>query len=791
MTVQAGPTDKRYVANGVTTTFAIPFLIIQKDDLQVLLNGVVITSGFTLIGVGNPTSTIVFDTAPTGDLYLVLDVEFERLFDYQENGDFLARTVNLDFDRIWQALKQLFRYSVRALTLGSVDVDGAGWYRAKGNGIRDLHDPVETQDAATKGSVEAYVAGILATGQGPVNNAANVLYTYPDLIARALSTLATKNDPLLGSAGIAHNAGTVRDALANLDEFAATPDRQLNDVLRTLSGSAIGDLSAFSMALASGTVTIVVVGDSIAEGKSQVNIDDSWPMVMIRALRETYKGVTFNLVNLSLAGRGTGNLFSDAYVGIAGPDNPAAGFFQAPGSQSTGHWPAGSTIGKSWREHIRDQAPDLIIQALGMNDLTGTSNDTAATTSICLDYYRTFTKVPSVALMTPMQPAALIPPFSGYQEIMKANAEVYRGLALQNNHTLLDANRLCLLYRDAVDFVNTKGHRRLLPGFPTGWTKLSGTGFTESAGVLTGNGVTRRDELVKDVYMDMTFALANYSTLTPAMQYRMDPADPNKSYSVNIAVGNTVILYWNLTVIASAPITPLTNGAPVRIEVKCRGALHQVYVNRVLVLTKFDYNKLSEGVTSVQIDGGTGTVSNYTLVKFVPTAVGRPMFNEGDLLGFVNDFDTNPDSLGGSTGNHPSALGHSVMYANACLPLFRCSIPKDKVVILNAAIDTLDFYGVAAGAYAQVNIDGVSGPISLVCGSVGSLLCPLHHAAVVTGGRTVLVKVVSNSSLGVRDLLPISLVLPAGRWLISATANLTNNAAGIRNSIDAVAHRIF
>lgn len=514
-----------------------------------------------------------------------------------------------------------------------------------------------------------------------------------------------------GTSAIGRGAGTLEASLEELDKTLAPGFlKQQSSVLRTLSGSTLGDVSQFAKALASGVVTVVVVGDSIAEGKSQVNIDDSWPMVMIRALREAYKGVTFNLVNLSLAGRGTGNLFTEAYVGIAGPDNPTAGFYQAPGSKLTGHWPAGSTVGKSWREHIRDQAPDLIIQALGMNDLSGTSNDMAATTKICLDYYKTFAKPPSIALMTPMQPSALIPPFDDFQESLRANAEVYRGLALQNNHTLLDANRLCFLYRDATDVVSNKGRRRLLSGFPTGWTKLSGVGYTESGGILSGSGITRRDEVAKDVYMDMTFTISNYGSMTPAMQYRMDLTNVNKAYSVIIAGGSTVILYWNLVAIGSAPITPLTNGSPVRIEVKCRGALHQVYVNRVLVLTQFDYNGLAEGSTSVQIDGGTGTISNYTLVKFSPMAVGRPMFQEGDLLGFVNDFDTNPDSLGGSTGNHPSALGHSVMYADACLPLFKVVVSPGSTMVFAKATSVDNFYGAAAGPSAKVKIDGIIGP---------------------------------------------------------------------------------
>lgn len=95
MAVQPGPTEKRYAANGVATSYSIPFLLLEASDLQVTLNGTVITAGFTLTGVGNPASTItfippVFATPPSGDLLLELNVPFQRLTDYQENGDFLA-----------------------------------------------------------------------------------------------------------------------------------------------------------------------------------------------------------------------------------------------------------------------------------------------------------------------------------------------------------------------------------------------------------------------------------------------------------------------------------------------------------------------------------------------------------------------------------------------------------------------------------------------------------------------------------------------------------------------------
>lgn len=174
MAVPEGPTDKRYTGNGVTKIFTIPFLLLAATDLDVYIDGIEISSGFAITNVGNPTSTITFTVAPVdqADIYLQLNVPFERLNDYQENGDFLSSTVNRDFDRIWQALKQLFRWSTRSLRLGNFDVDGAGWYRAKGNGIRDLRDPVEAQDAATRN----WVSLLVDSASGVISNTTGIIY---------------------------------------------------------------------------------------------------------------------------------------------------------------------------------------------------------------------------------------------------------------------------------------------------------------------------------------------------------------------------------------------------------------------------------------------------------------------------------------------------------------------------------------------------------------------------------------------------------------------------------------
>lgn len=124
MSVQPGPTFKRYAANGVATVYTIPFLLLDAADLQITLNGTLVTTGFSLTGIGNQTSSCTFTAPPTGDLLFLMVVPFQRLADYQINGDFLAQTVNSDYDRLWLAIKQLSRDNTRGLTVSLLEPEG-------------------------------------------------------------------------------------------------------------------------------------------------------------------------------------------------------------------------------------------------------------------------------------------------------------------------------------------------------------------------------------------------------------------------------------------------------------------------------------------------------------------------------------------------------------------------------------------------------------------------------------------------------------------------------------------
>ena len=141
-----------YTANGLTTVFTYEFYIISASDLRVSINGDVVTSGYTVAGVGNKDGgDITFLTPPANGAVVMLErmVPTYRLTDYQDNGDLLADTVNKDFDRIWMAIQRAFIDLGFALTRPFL----GGPFNAKGYRIENLADPVNSQDAATKNFV--------------------------------------------------------------------------------------------------------------------------------------------------------------------------------------------------------------------------------------------------------------------------------------------------------------------------------------------------------------------------------------------------------------------------------------------------------------------------------------------------------------------------------------------------------------------------------------------------------------------------------------------------------------
>ncbi|SOT39779.1 phage tail fiber domain-containing protein [Burkholderia cenocepacia] len=179
MTVASDVLDVTYNADGATVNFPIPFYFLRESDINVDLvavDGAVSTlvrgTDFIVSGAGNPSGGVVttstaYSSGNKLHLYRIVPVTQET--QYQQNDAFPAKTTEKALDKltmIAQQVNSILAYGnpslARALLLGRNDINGQGAYRANGNRISNLGDPVLQQDATNVRYVQKLAADIAA-----------------------------------------------------------------------------------------------------------------------------------------------------------------------------------------------------------------------------------------------------------------------------------------------------------------------------------------------------------------------------------------------------------------------------------------------------------------------------------------------------------------------------------------------------------------------------------------------------------------------------------------------------
>jgi hypothetical protein len=100
----------QFVGNGISQHFVYPFAIFREADLEVFLNDVKQSSGFSVSGAGSSAGGTVTFSAPPGVGVIVTlrrSLAIQRTADFQESGDFRAATLNDEFDYQTAALQNL------------------------------------------------------------------------------------------------------------------------------------------------------------------------------------------------------------------------------------------------------------------------------------------------------------------------------------------------------------------------------------------------------------------------------------------------------------------------------------------------------------------------------------------------------------------------------------------------------------------------------------------------------------------------------------------------------------
>jgi hypothetical protein len=198
------PTYTAHTANGVTTAFPFQFLCLMAKDLEVLVNGAVVSpTGFSVTGLKqNAGGSVVFAAAPAAGASVVirLSVLPERSTQYPPNGDWQSAVANADFDRLWLAIQQAFFLhfgtvrapfpeTLTALPRASLRARKALVFDAAGNpgvSVDDYDD--QLANVTAQAQIATNAAAAAAGSAGVASNAA--------LAAIAASSLAQTANPL-------------------------------------------------------------------------------------------------------------------------------------------------------------------------------------------------------------------------------------------------------------------------------------------------------------------------------------------------------------------------------------------------------------------------------------------------------------------------------------------------------------------------------------------------------------------------------------------------------------------
>ena len=561
--------------------------------------------------------------------------------------------------------------------------------------------PTNAELAAVSGVAEA--AYVKPADGIPHNDLHNGIRDQLDLADTALQPGALPVGTTVAAAQISDAGAAGRTLLqkATLPEIQSLVSRDVEVSLAALMShdARPSYLTQIRTAIAANAAKVAFVGDSVTENSDCIDtgaldLHGTYRQIFVEMLPEAFPAAAWTFRHFGLSGRNGGQFVNPAYVGQSGTEDQTTGFLRTAALHPNWGEGTGSVVGKSWLDHVKDSAPDMLVVAFGLNpefDVKIRDHLAAIRTAA-----NSWTKVPSLVFITAMRPD------TRWQDQYRAQgiARVYRAWARQLGYSIIDVNRANNILRDGFDeqmsqwrMVGDVFDNRWRPEWVTDSGTVAATNdFTRTFGpnsfvrIPMGHGIVPRGHDVSiqvEIGSAMNATTGNMRIYCRAESPYTDPllcpawlAAQVSSASARIyEAGTGAGAIGGGAEVGTAHTGTFSTGTIVRLD--CIGPRMNLYLNGMLRNTALQYSYRRGGDILLGAFGGSGAgglvLKNPRIYAREP-GLNTPLLSQTELYGVYDGTASRKMPYGGNGLNHPTSIGVTAMYKPGIQGLVRALI---------------------------------------------------------------------------------------------------------------------